>query len=340
MNGKSRSERLLSGRVRHLVQGGFLALNLWLGLQFYLWVLHFEGGGAGPAPARPPGIEGWLPIAGLMNVRYLVETGQVPALHPAAMVLILAFLAVSLLLKKAFCAWLCPLGTVSEILWRAGRRLFGAMPRPPAWIDMPLRGLKYLLLGFFLVIVLQMPASAIEAFMRSPYGLVTDVKMLNFFRFAGTGTLVTVLVLAALSMLVQNAWCRYLCPYGALMGLASLASPFKVRRDPEKCIGCGRCSKVCPAALPVESASSVRSAECTACLDCVLSCPAAGALRFRTPLGRRKGWALGPLMVAGLTLGIVFAAIGVAIAGGDWQSDIPDEVYRVLIPGAQALRHP
>jgi hypothetical protein len=49
---------------------------------------------------RPAGVEGWLPIAGLMNLRYLTLTHHVPALHPAGMFLLIAFLAMSFLFRK------------------------------------------------------------------------------------------------------------------------------------------------------------------------------------------------------------------------------------------------
>jgi len=49
-----------------------------------------------------------------------------PIIHPAAMYLFLGFLLMSILLKKAFCSWLCPVGTLSENLWKLGRRLFGS----------------------------------------------------------------------------------------------------------------------------------------------------------------------------------------------------------------------
>ena len=111
-----------SQRIRRLVQWLFVALNGWLGVQFVLWVRYFEHGGEGLNVTRPAGAEGWLPIAGLMNTKYLLLTGHVPAIHPAAMVLFIAFMLMSLLLKKAFCSWLCPVGTLSEHLWKLGGR--------------------------------------------------------------------------------------------------------------------------------------------------------------------------------------------------------------------------
>src|ERR1035437_7892023 len=217
--------------LRHTVQWLFLALNVWLGVQFYLWVRYFEAGGRSLYVPRPAGVEGWLPIAGLMNSKYLLLTGHVPSIHPAAMYLFLAFVLMSLLFKKAFCSWLCPVGTFSEFLWKLGRRILKRNLRIPRWADHPLRGLKYLLLAFFVFVIGPMSADAIQDFMQTPYGLVADVKMLNFFRDIGLTAAIVIGLLVLGSILVQNFWCRYLCPYGAMMGLVSLLSPVKIRRD-------------------------------------------------------------------------------------------------------------
>ncbi|HKO12732.1 MAG TPA: hypothetical protein VJV22_12235, partial [Acidobacteriaceae bacterium] len=94
-----RAARDRSQRIRQTVQWAFAVLNLWIGLQFYLWVRGYEQSGHAVV-SRPPGVEGWLPIAGLMNLKYWLLTGHVPSIHPAAMFLLLAFLLISLLMKK------------------------------------------------------------------------------------------------------------------------------------------------------------------------------------------------------------------------------------------------
>ena len=325
-----------SQRLRHTFQLLFLALNVWIGWEFYLFVRYYETGGKTVWAGRSPGVEGWLPIASLMNLKVLLLTGRMPGLHPAGMFLLIAFLAMSWIFRKSFCGWLCPVGTVSEYLWRLGRQTFGRNFHLPRKLDIALRSLKYILLGLFLYAVVSMPVPAIRAFLEGPYGVVADVKMLNFFRFLGLtgGIVVAFLVLA--SVFVENVWCRYLCPYGALMGVAALASPLRIRRDTSLCIDCGKCTKACPSVLPVDQLITIQSAECTACLQCVAVCPAAGALIMSAP-GRRRvpAWAIAA-GVAVLFLGIC----GYAQWTGRWRTDLASQVYQELVPHANEFTHP
>jgi polyferredoxin len=322
--------------LRRVFQGLFVVVNVYLGLELFLFVRQFESSGGALRVARPAGVEGWLPIAGLMNLKYFILTGRIPDIHPAAMVLISAFLLISFIFRKAFCSWLCPVGTLSEALWKLGRKLLKRNWAMPRWLDIPLRGLKYLLLAFFIYAVAGLSAEAINAFLSSPYGLVADVKMLNFFRYLGTTAAITLAALALLSVVYQNFWCRYLCPYGALMGLASLFSPAKIRRNEEQCIDCTKCARACPALLQVDKLVNIRSAECTACLECVAVCPAKGALELSLPAKRRlPAWGVAA-GIAILFLGIV----GYAKWRGAWESRIPDSVYQEYVPVASQFQHP
>jgi polyferredoxin len=336
-----------SQRTRHYVQGLFLLINGWLGIQFYLWARYFERGGSGLSVARPSGIEGWLPIAGLMNTKYFFMTGRVPTIHPAAMFLFIGFMLMSLLLKKAFCSWLCPVGTFSEFLWKIGRRIFGRNIRLPRWFDIPLRGLKYLLLAMFIAVIGAMSSEALEGFMTTPYGLVADVKMLNFFRDISLTAAVVIGMLVLLSMLVQNFWCRYLCPYGALMGLASLLSPIKIRRDADACIDCAKCAKACPSGVAVDKLVQIRTVECTACMACIAVCPAENALQLAlparkaaTPAERWRRRVLSPAVICGLLAYIFFGLVLFARTTNHWHTSMPKSVYMQLVPRANQLTHP
>ena len=325
-----------SQTLRRAVQLAFLALNVWIGVEFYLFVRYYETGGRSTWAGRPPGVEGWLPIASLMNLKVLLLTGRAPILHPAGMFLLIAFLAASWIFRKSFCGWLCPVGTVSEYLWRLGRHTFGRSFRLPRPADIALRSLKYILLGLFLYAVGSMPVPAIRAFLSGPYGLVDDVKMLNFFRFLGLpGGIVTAILVVA-SVFIQNFWCRYLCPYGALMGVVSLGSPLRIRRDPSLCIDCTKCAKACPSMLPVDHLITIRSAECTGCLECVAACPAAGALCFSGLRAKRA-----PAWVVAAGIAALFVCIcGYARLTGHWRTNLPSRTYFELIPHANDFTHP
>jgi polyferredoxin len=353
-----------SQRIRHIIQIAFLALNAWLGLKFYLWVRYFETNGQSHYFSRPAGVEGWLPIAGLMNLKYFLTTRHIAAVHPAAMFLLVIFLLSSWLLKKSFCSWLCPVGTASEYLWHLGQQFFHRSLVLPRWLDIPLRSLKYILLAFFLFIVATLSAAGLQQFLLSPFGIVADVKMLNFFRHVGTIGIAVILTLVVLSTMIQNVWCRFLCPYGALMGLVSLLSPVKIRRDEAACIDCNKCNKVCPSHLPVGQLITIRSAECTGCLSCVAICPAENALNFALPPAnisptsfpttpetsasarslalsnaRWHNRALQPRTVAIILAIIFFSLIGVARATHHWQTNLPLSTYQQLVPHADNYVH-
>ena len=172
--------------------------------------------------------------------------------------------------------------------------------------------------------------------------LFRSVRMLNFFRSLGETAVIELAVLVFSSILIQNFWCRYLCPYGALLGIVAFFSPLRIRRSENACIDCAKCANVCPSNLPVDKLVSIKSSECTGCLECVAVCPAEGALHMSLPKwarapreGRLPAWAIA-VAIAVLFLGIV----GYAKVSGYWSSDIPDYIYRQLVPRANEVSHP
>ena len=335
-----RDDREYSQPLRFAVQLFFVALNLWIGVQFYLWVRWAESGGRALEVSRPAGVEGWLPIEGLMQSKYFLFTGQVPRVHAAGFFLFVSFLIISFVFRKSFCSWLCPVGTVSEYLWKFGRYTFRRNFQLPRWADIALRSLKYVVLSFFAYAVIGMSAAAIAEFLNSPYALIVDVRMLNFFRYLGGTTAFVVLGLVTTSIFVQNFWCRYLCPYGGFLGLVSLLSPARITRNLSTCIDCAKCAKACPSALPVDKLVQIRSAECTGCLECVAVCPAKDTLTLSVPAGLRKRRAIPAWsMAAGIAI-LFFGMVGYAKITGQWNTELPQQVYLYLVPNANEQHHP
>ena len=97
---------------------------------------------------------------------------------------------------------------------------------------------------------------------------------------------------------------------------------------------------------PVE----VRSAECTACLECVAVCPAQGALQLSLAQGAHApqprfsvlGWkgTIAPWAVAACLATIFLGLVGYARISGHWQSRVPNAIYLRLVPNADLESHP
>lgn len=315
-------------KIRNWIQLGVLLLTLAVGIQFAIYVDQLSSGGP-VTVRRPPGVEGFLPIGGLAGWKLFLSSGVWDPNHPAALVILGFSALISILLRKSFCAWFCPVGAVSEGIWKTGRKLMGKSFSLPSWVDIPMRGLKYLLLGFFLYAVLSMSSDALAGFLDSPYYKMVDVKMLHFFTRMSPLTAVVIFLLTVGSFFIPNAWCRYLCPYGALMGILAVLSPTRIERREDLCSHCKRCSNGCPSLIPVDRKHRIRSPECTGCMDCTLACPAPGALSFKSVGLAARPWS--PKAV-GASIAVLFVLIVLlAELTGHWQSRLPQQEARFWI---------
>lgn len=259
--------------IRRTVQFLFLGIVTFIGIRFYLFVSSIEKGII-PGFDRPAGVEAFLPISALVSLKHWIYTGTINSIHPSALVLFLIICSTALIAKKGFCSWVCPIGLLSEGAAKLNAKLFRRPPIVPHTLDVLLRTSKYLIAGFFIYqIFYKMPARSIEQFINSPYNQFADIKMLKFFTDMSTTAFIVLLVLTGLSILIRNFWCRYLCPYGALLGIIGFLSQGKIHREPNACIGCGRCESVCPGKVAIRQKIQVNSPECSSCLTCIENCP-------------------------------------------------------------------
>lgn len=311
---------------RSRVQAGVFAATVAAGLQFVLYVRQASGLMPMTIP-RPHGVEGFLPIGALMGWKLFFTTGQWDRIHPAAMVIFGFAMLVSLAFSKSFCGWFCPVGTLSDWLFRIGRST-GRSFTLPMGLDLPLRSVKYILLAFFIVIISRMGTGEINGFIESVYYKTSDVRMLLFFSEMSRATAACLFLLALLSLFNRNFWCRYLCPYGALAGLWGLIGPTRITRDTASCVSCGRCTAACPNRISVNQTVRVVSPECTVCMRCVKACPVEGALSLRTK-AIKKDWSERILGV--IILGSYVSAVYIAIISGHWKSGVTDQEYRMFI---------
>jgi polyferredoxin len=325
-------------KYRFIIQSLFTLLCIWIGIEFYLFIRYLESNGTSVFYNRPPGVEGFLPISSMMSLYYFILTGEIHSAHPAGLFIFLAIVLVSFIFRKAFCSWLCPVGFISELIGDFGEKLFKKKIKVPKFFDYPLRSLKYILLAFFVyAIFFLMSQVAIKAFLDSPYNLVADVKMYYFFADISRFSLIVISILVLLSIPIRNFWCRYLCPYGALLGLISLLSPNKIKRNPVSCIDCAKCTKVCPSAIKVDKVITVISDECTSCLSCIDVCPVADTLEVKSIIGKKK---ISKQFVAVGVLSIFIAVTGIGMLTGHWQNKITRDEYLNHYKYMESYGHP
>lgn len=313
--------------LRLLIQFCFLLFMIWLGVRFYQFVEPLRTGVL-PTVSRPAGVEGFLPISGLLGASAWLRGQGINPVHPAAVVIFLTILLVSLLLRRSFCSWICPVGTVSECAWKGGFHLFKRNFRLPRWLDIGLRGIKYLLMVFFIYsIALAMPPEAIQQFIYSDYHKVADVRMLDFFLHISLRALLIILFLVAISLVLRNPFCRYICPYGALLGLVAWISPLRVTRHTDRCVSCGVCTQVCPSAIDVMHAGQVTTPECIGCWRCVSHCRVHSALSFSI-VGK---WAVPGILFAFLVVVLFWGGSLAGTLTGYWQTLLtPADYARIL----------
>jgi ferredoxin-type protein NapH len=182
-------------------------------------------------------------------------------------------------LGRAFCSWLCPLGLLlelnNELRMRVNRFLRQRKLALPT-VHLP-RHTKYALLITFLMLsfLLQLPVfqivSPINALARSVV-------------FGPEAGLVLVGVIVAAEYVAPRAWCRALCPLGALYSVIGRYAPVRVQIDQAREQAgkqCGLCTRSCPMGIEVlaehiqKGKAAIDDPECTRCGMCIDGCPRA-----------------------------------------------------------------
>jgi polyferredoxin/ferredoxin len=256
-----------------------------------------------------------------------------------AFLLSLVVIVLTLLLGRVFCGWVCPLGTLNNLVGslKKGRTQVVS----PAW-----HRVKYLILVGIL-------ASAV--FTLQPVGIMDPISLLirsfslsiyPLFNYAVRSTFDTIyavnpagiaavsepvytvlkksilsfnqafynqsvfigvlfLTILGLNLVEKRFWCRYLCPLGALLGLMSRFSLLK-RSVSEGCTECGACATVCQGNASPDEKGKWKDAECYYCWNCDDICPN-NAVSFGFP-----GKKITPAMDLGRRRLVVSALSGIA----------------------------
>ena len=229
-------------------------------------------------------VEKYCPFGGLETAyAFLTRQRFTCAAGELNLALFIALVALTLVARKAFCGWVCPVGAVAEWLGRLGEKLFRLKRRDAD--GAPLRVLEPSRAKDRWLRWLRLPVLAVVLFFTYRTGeLVFRGYDPYYVLFSWNGhdvrwwSYAIILALGAAALLFPMAWCRYLCPLGGVLWPLSAAGRLRLRREPDACTGCRACDAACPHAIVVSKAGDVRSGECTLCLDCTDACPAPGAL--------------------------------------------------------------
>jgi NapH/MauN family ferredoxin-type protein len=226
-------------------------------------------------------IDALCPFGGIETLwRYLSEGGRyIPKTHLSNLVLLLGLFIGTLFAGGAFCGWICPFGSVQDLLTGIRKRLHLPEVQVPQRLDRILRYGRYLMLG----LILYQTIATVKLWFSSvdPYRTLFSLDWVFEFQpeTAGLAYGITALVLVS-SLFVERAWCRYACPLGGAISLVGRFSLLRIRRTEAQCKSCSLCSRSCPVKLPVETAKTI-SSDCIGCLNCVDTCPRAGALEVQ-----------------------------------------------------------
>jgi len=169
------------------------------------------------------------PIGAIQNIALAIFDSSY-----AVPLLVLAFfllpLATTLLFGRTFCAGVCPLGAIQDLVALKPLRV-------PAWLEHSLGLLAWVYLG--LAVLLAATGSMFAICEYDPF--------VGFFRLGGTWRMMLLGgVLLAVGVVVARPYCRYLCPLGALFRPLSRLSRFHASITPDRCIQCRLCEDSCP----------------------------------------------------------------------------------------------
>jgi ferredoxin len=214
----------------------------------------------------------------------LVHTQFSAALYGTGLagITVLCIIALSLLTGRVFCSVLCPLGTLQEILWRAGNIFFkrrarkglfrsGYAAKPKIRFIVPVLTGAGLVFAFTPLMILFDPISNFGRGM----GVLISAGTAGAFAIGIALPLIVILIFAFFRGRLFCDW----CPAGLSLGLFSSFALFRVRLSASACSSCGICEKKCPSGCINSKAKRIDVSRCVLCFSCQAACPG-GAIAY------------------------------------------------------------
>lgn len=198
-----------------------------------------------------------------------------------------------------FCGWMCPFGTlqdvISQLTFKIKKR---QMPVP---LQKVMAGLRYVLLATTTLLSFSFVFTLMNYDARINFFSITSGRILS----VGAYAVIAVYLLAA--AFFERPFCSYMCPEGAKYGLMSGLRPFRIVRNQDACVGCGKCDKACPMHIEITKGENVMSLQCISCFSCLAACPKKGTLKYGfMKLNRKKAvlYGLSILMAMAMAMAV------------------------------------
>ncbi len=131
---------------------------------------------------------------------------------------------------RVFCAGVCPAGALQDLVLL---RPFAS----PSWASEPLALVRHAYLGL----------AVLAAATGSAFLICSWDPFVSLFHLSGSlGAWLLAAGLLAVATVVSRPYCRFLCPYGVLLGWCARLSARRARTCPAECVTCGLCAGSCP----------------------------------------------------------------------------------------------
>jgi len=271
------------------------------------------------------------PFGGVVSIyEFFVSGTFVQKIHESSFILMFIVFGLAILLGPVFCGWVCPFGTFQEWISKIGKKIFKKKYNKfiPYSVDKYLRFARY----FVLILVIVKTAISAKLMFSSidPYFALFNIWTDEV---AITAYIVLALTVAA-SLFIERPFCKYFCPYGALLGITNLFKVFKIKRKKDTCINCKMCDNKCPMNIPLSEISTSRNHQCICCLECTseAACPKSNTMVLAA--GKKNG--IKSKTVAIIVVSFFVIGIGSSMAFNLWNTKsnkVPQKIQQGAFEG-------
>lgn len=237
---------------------------LFLGITFVVVVLLING--------VLCSAHGFCPYSSICFGAMFLKPGFTKLLYPISVILGLLIAFTAMFWGRRFCGYICPFGTLQEII--ADLNPFTKKRKEqqiPYWLHKILNIGKYLILFITVMAVFRSTQYVYMKF--CPVLAVSHPQNITIYSIA------TLFIIFIIGFFINRFWCRYLCPYAALMNVFQYIGRLlhirsnRIHASEDNCIDCRLCSKSCPMQIEIHREKRVENVNCIFCLKCVQSCP-------------------------------------------------------------------